>query len=109
MRQNQQIYNYMKSAYLYVRVRTNKKEQITPYQSSGTDYWSIVNITISKSKEFIAKISLQRISIDQNGTNYFSEIKKKSSGEDKNKLFIKWDQFSRNIEYAYDTKIDTAP
>jgi DNA invertase Pin-like site-specific DNA recombinase len=32
----------------------------------------------------------------------FSEIKKKSSGKDKNILFIKWDRFSRNIEYAYE-------
>ena len=32
----------------------------------------------------------------------FSEIKKKSSGEDKNILFIKWDRFSRNVEYAYE-------
>ncbi|MGH1516972.1 recombinase family protein [Chryseobacterium sp. JK1] len=32
----------------------------------------------------------------------FSEIKKKSEGEDKNILFIKWDRFSRNVEYAYE-------
>ena len=32
----------------------------------------------------------------------FSEIKKRSSGEDKNILFIKWDRFSRNVEYAYE-------
>ncbi len=32
----------------------------------------------------------------------FSEIKKKSSGEDKNILSIKWDRFSRNIEFAYE-------
>ncbi|WP_228452026.1 hypothetical protein [Chryseobacterium sp. G0186] len=34
--------------------------------------------------------------------NYlFSEIKKKSLGEDKNILFIKWDRFICNVEYAY--------
>lgn len=32
----------------------------------------------------------------------FLQIKNKSSIEDKNILFIKWDRFSRNVEYAYE-------
>ncbi|MEO6520634.1 MAG: recombinase family protein [Mucilaginibacter sp.] len=29
-------------------------------------------------------------------------IKKKSSGDENNILFVKWDRFSRNIQYAYE-------
>jgi len=36
---------------------------------------------ISKSKEFIAKIILQRISIGQNGTDYFQKLKRNQQGK----------------------------
>lgn len=93
----------MKSAYLYVRVSTDEQKRkgysLPEQEDRLLKYCKYNNIQVKGiyREDFSAK-NFNRPEWKQ----LFSEIKKKSSGEDKNVLFIKWDRFSRNIEYAYE-------
>lgn len=93
----------MKSAYLYVRVSTDEQKRkgysLPEQEDRLLKYCKYNNIQVKGiyREDFSAK-NFNRPEWKQ----LFSEIKKKSSGEDKNILFIKWDRFSRNVEYAYE-------
>lgn len=93
----------MKSAYLYVRVSTDEQKRkgysLPEQEDRLLKYCKYYDIEVKGiyREDFSAK-NFNRPEWNQ----LFSEIKKKSSGEDKNILFIKWDRFSRNVEYAYE-------
>ncbi|TDO97110.1 recombinase family protein [Flavobacterium sp. 245] len=93
----------MKSAYLYVRVSTDEQKRkgysLPEQEDRLLKYCKYYDIEVKGiyREDFSAK-NFNR----PEWNRLFSEIKKKSSGEDKNILFIKWDRFSRNIEYAYE-------
>lgn len=95
--------NYMKSAYLYVRVSTDEQKRkgysLPEQEDRLLKYCKYYDIEVKGiyREDYSAK-NFNR----PEWNRLFSEIKKKSSGEDKNILFIKWDRFSRNIEYAYE-------
>jgi len=93
----------METAYLYVRVSTDEQKRkgysLPEQEERLLKYCKFYNIEVKGiyREDFSAK-NFNRPEWNQ----LFSEIKKKSSGQDKNILFIKWDRFSRNIEYAYE-------
>lgn len=93
----------MKSAYLYVRVSTDEQKRkgysLPEQEDRLLKYCKYYDIEVKGiyREDFSAK-NFNR----PEWNRLFSEIKKKSSGEDKNILFIKWDRFSRNVEYAYE-------
>lgn len=93
----------METAYLYVRVSTDEQKRkgysLPEQEERLLKYCKYYNIKVKGiyREDFSAK-NFNRPDWNQ----LFSEIKKKSSGEDKNILFIKQDQFSRNVEYAYE-------
>ncbi|WP_419870478.1 recombinase family protein [Chryseobacterium sp. CT-SW4] len=93
----------MKSAYLYVRVSTDEQKRkgysLPEQEDRLLKYCKYNNIEVKGiyREDYSAK-NFNR----PEWKELFSEIKKKSSGEDKNILFIKWDRFSRNVEYAYE-------
>ncbi|MFH6945086.1 recombinase family protein [Flavobacterium sp. FlaQc-50] len=93
----------METAYLYVRVSTDEQKRkgysLPEQEERLLKYCKYFNIKVKGiyREDFSAK-NFNRPEWNQ----LFSEIKKKSSGEDKNILFIKWDRFSRNVEYAYE-------
>lgn len=94
----------METAYLYVRVSTDEQKRkgysLPEQEERLLKYCKYYNIKVKGiyREDFSAK-NFNRPEWNQ----LFSEIKKKSSGgEDKNILFIKWDRFSRNVEYAYE-------
>jgi len=93
----------MKSVYLYVRVSTDEQKRkgysLPEQEDRLLKYFKYYDIEVKGiyCEDFSAK------SINRPEWNLlFSEIKKKSSGEDKNILFIKWDRFNRTIEFAYE-------
>ncbi|WP_228446759.1 recombinase family protein [Chryseobacterium sp. 3008163] len=93
----------MKSAYLYVRVSTDEQKRkgysLPEQEDRLLKYCKYNNIEVKGiyREDYSAK-NFNRPEWKQ----LFSEVKKKSRGEDKNILFIKWDRFSRNVEYAYE-------
>lgn len=93
----------MKSTYLYVRVSTDEQKRkgysLPEQEDRLLKYCKYYDIEIKGiyREDYSAK-NFNRPEWNQ----LFSEIKKKSSGEDKDILFIKWDRFSRNIECAYE-------
>ncbi|CAD0225783.1 recombinase family protein [Chryseobacterium sp. JV274] len=93
----------MKSAYLYVRVSTDEQKRkgysLPEQEDRLLKYCKYNNIEVKGiyREDYSAK-NFNR----PEWRELFSEIKKKSLGEDKNILFIKWDRFSRNVEYAYE-------
>ncbi|UKB78632.1 recombinase family protein [Chryseobacterium sp. MEBOG07] len=93
----------MKTAYLYVRVSTDeqiRKGYSLPEQEDRLlKYCKFNNIEVKGiyREDFSAK-NFNR----PEWKKLLSIIKHKSPREDKNILFIKWDRFSRNIEYAYE-------
>lgn len=93
----------MKSTYLYVRVSTDeqrRKGYSLPEQEDRLlkhcDYNSIQVKGIYR-EDFSAK-NFNR----PEWKKLVSAIKKERTKEEKNILFIKWDRFSRNIQYAYE-------
>ncbi len=93
----------MKTAYLYVRVSTDEQKRkgysLPEQEDRLLKYCAYNNIEVKGiyREDFSAK--------DFNRPEWkklITTIKSKSSKEDKNILFIKWDRFSRNIEYAYE-------
>lgn len=92
----------MKTAYLYVRVSTDeqkKKGYSLPEQEDRLlKYCDYNNIKVAGiyREDYSAK--------DFNRPEWkkLLAIIKHKTREDKNILFIKWDRFSRNIEYAYE-------
>lgn len=93
----------MKSEYLYVRVSTDEQKRkgysLPEQEERLLKYCKYNNIEVKGiyHEDFSAK--------DFNRPEWkklFLQIKNKSSKEDKNILFIKWDRFSRNVEYAYE-------
>lgn len=93
----------MKTAYLYIRVSTDeqkKKGYSLPEQEDRLlKYCEYNNIEVKGiyREDFSAK-TFKR----PEWKKLMIAIKNKSTKEDKNILFIKWDRFSRNIEYAYE-------
>lgn len=93
----------MESAYLYVRVSTDeqKKKGYSPIEQEDRllKHCELNNIKIKGifREDFSAK-NFNR----PEWKKLITEIKKKRSDEENSILFIKWDRFSRNIEYAYE-------
>lgn len=93
----------MKSAYLYVRVSTDeqrKKGYSLPEQEDRLlKYCANHNIEVKGiyREDFSAK-SFNR----PEWKKLLTIIRKKKDRKTENILFVKWDRFSRNIEYAYE-------
>jgi DNA invertase Pin-like site-specific DNA recombinase len=92
----------MKTAYLYVRVSTDEQKRkgysLPDQEDRLLKYCKYNNIEVKG----IYREDYSVKNFDRPKWNeLFSEIKKKPT-EDKNILFVKWDRFSRNIEYAYE-------
>jgi site-specific DNA recombinase len=93
----------MKSAYLYVRVSTDEQKRkgySLPEQEDRLlkycEYNDIAVMGVYR-EDFSAK-NFNR----PEWKKLVSEVRKTPSKEEKNILFIKWDRFSRNIQYAYE-------
>ncbi len=93
----------MKSAYLYVRVSTDEQKRrgysLPEQEDRLVKYCESNNIYVKGiyREDFSAK--------DFNRPEWkklISELKKGRAKEENNILFIKWDRFSRNIQYAYE-------
>src|SRR5690606_8910191 len=92
----------MQTAYLYVRVSTDEQKRkgysLPEQEDRLLKYCEYHNIVVKGifREDYSAK--------DFNRPEWKKLIKtvKNKSVEDKNILFIKWDRFSRNIEYAYE-------
>lgn len=92
----------MQTAYLYVRVSTDEQKRkgysLPEQEDRLLKYCDYHNIKVKGifREDYSAK--------DFNRPEWKKLIKivKNKSVEDKNILFIKWDRFSRNIEYAYE-------
>lgn len=93
----------MKTAYLYIRVSTDEQKRrgysLPEQEDRLLKYCEHNNIKVKGiyREDFSAK-TFNR----PEWKKLMTVIKNKSSKEDKNILFIKWDRFSRNIEYAYE-------
>lgn len=93
----------MKTAYLYVRVSTDEQKRkgysLPEQEDRLLKYCKYNDIEVKGiyREDYSAK-NFNR----PEWKELFSEVKKKSAGEDKNILFIKWDRFSRNVECAYE-------
>lgn len=93
----------MKSAYLYVRVSTDEQKRkgySLPEQEDRLIKYCEFNNTFVKGiyrEDFSAK-NFNR----PEWKKLVSELKKGRAKEENNILFIKWDRFSRNIQYAYE-------
>jgi site-specific DNA recombinase len=93
----------MKTAYLYVRVSTDEQKRrgysLPEQEDRLLKYCEFNNIEVKGvyREDYSAK-NFNR----PEWKKLITTIKSKSSREDKNILFIKWDRFSRNIEYAYE-------
>lgn len=93
----------MKTAYLYVRVSTDEQKRkgysLPEQEDRLLKYCRCNNIEVKGiyHEDFSAK-NFNR----PEWKKLIAMIRNKSSKEDKNILFIKWDRFSRNIEYAYE-------
>lgn len=92
----------MKTAYLYVRVSTDEQKRkgysLPEQEDRLLKYCRYNNIEVKGvyREDFSAK-NFNR----PEWKKLFLEVKGKPK-EDKNILFIKWDRFSRNVEYAYE-------
>lgn len=93
----------MKSAYLYIRVSTDEQKRkgysLPEQEDRLLKYCEFNNIEVKAifREDFSAK--------DFNRPEWkklIATIKKSRSKEPDNILFVKWDRFSRNIEYAYE-------
>lgn len=93
----------MKSAYLYIRVSTDEQKlkgySLPEQEDRLLNYCDSNNIEVKNifREDFSAK--------DFNRPEWkklLTTIRKSRSKERDNILFIKWDRFSRNIEYAYE-------
>ncbi|MFF5383657.1 MULTISPECIES: recombinase family protein [Pedobacter] len=93
----------MKSAYLYVRVSTDEQKRrgysLPEQEDRLIKYCESNNICVKGvyREDFSAK--------DFNRPEWkklVSELRKGRGKEENNILFIKWDRFSRNIQYAYE-------
>jgi site-specific DNA recombinase len=93
----------MKTAYLYIRVSTDEQKRkgysLPEQEDRLLKYCEYNNIKVKGvyREDFSAK-TFNR----PEWKKLMTVIKSKSSKEDKHILFIKWDRFSRNIEYAYE-------
>lgn len=93
----------MKTAYLYVRVSTDEQKRkgysLPEQEDRLLKYCESNNIQVKGiyREDFSAK-NFNRPEWKQ----LVWTIKKDRSREENNILFIKWDRFSRNIEYAYE-------
>lgn len=93
----------MKTANLYIRVSTDEQKRkgysLPEQEDRLLKYCEYNNIEVKGiyREDFSAK-TFNR----PEWKKLMTVIKRKSSKEDKNILFIKWDRFSRNIEYAYE-------
>ncbi len=95
--------NYnMRSAYLYVRVSTDEQRRkgysLPEQEDRLLKYCEYHNIEVRGiyREDFSAK------NFNRPEWKKLIAVIKNKSKEDKNILFIKWDRFSRNIEYAYE-------
>lgn len=93
----------MKTAYLYVRVSTDEQKRkgysLPEQEDRLLKYCDCNGITIKGifREDFSAK-TFKR----PEWNKLFSEIKKFKGRGENTILFIKWDRFSRNIQYAYE-------
>jgi len=93
----------MKTAYLYIRVSTDEQKRrgysLPEQEDRLLKYCEYNNIEVKGiyREDFSAK-TFNR----PEWKKLMTLIKSKSSKEYKHILFIKWDRFSRNIEYAYE-------
>lgn len=93
----------MKTAYLGVRVSTDEQKRkgysLPEQEDRLLKYCKYNNIEVKGiyREDYSAK-NFNRPAWKE----LFSEIKKNALKDDENILFIKWDRFSRNIEYAYE-------
>ncbi|WP_449399199.1 recombinase family protein [Chryseobacterium wanjuense] len=93
----------MKTAYLYVRVSTDEQKRkgysLPEQEDRLLKYCKYNNIEVKGiyREDFSAK-NFNR----PEWKKLFVTIKHKSPKEEANILFIKWDRFSRNVEYAYE-------
>lgn len=93
----------MKTAYLYVRVSTDEQKRkgysLPEQEDRLLKYCGYNNIEVKEiyREDFSAK-NFNR----PEWKKLFTTIKQKSPKEESNILFIKWDRFSRNVEYAYE-------
>jgi len=92
----------MKTAYLYVRVSTDEQKRrgysLPEQEDRLLKYCEYNNIEVKGiyREDFSAK------TFNRPEWKKLIAVIKSKSKEDKNILFIKWDRFSRNIEYAYE-------
>jgi len=92
----------MKTAYLYIRVSTDEQKRkgysLPEQEDRLLKYCEYNNIEVKGiyREDFSAK------NFNRPEWKKLITIVKNKSKEDKNILFIKWDRFSRNIEYAYE-------
>jgi DNA invertase Pin-like site-specific DNA recombinase len=93
----------MKTAYLYVRVSTDEQRRKGYFLSEQEDRllkhceFNDIKVKGIYREDFSAK-SFNRPEWEK----LIATIKKGASKEPNNILFVKWDRFSRNIEYAYE-------
>lgn len=97
------MYVHTKSAYLYIRVSTDEQKRkgysLPEQEDRLLKYCEYNNIHVKGvySEDFSAK-NFNR----PEWNRLIAVIKKRPSAEENNILFVKWDRFSRNIEYAYE-------
>lgn len=93
----------MKTAYLYIRVSTDEQKRkgysLPEQEDRLLKYCEYNNIEVKGiySEDFSAK-NFNR----PEWKKLIEVLKKRPPGEENNILFVKWDRFSRNIEYAYE-------
>lgn len=94
----------MKSAYLYVRVSTDeqKRKGYSLPQQEDRLLKYCENNSIKVKAIFREDFSAKNFNRPE-WKKLISEIKNNKGGEENNILFVKWDRFSRNIQYAYET------
>lgn len=96
------MYDQTKSAYLYIRVSTDEQKRkgysLPEQEDRLLKYCAYNNIEVKGvyREDFSAK------NFNRPEWKKLITVIKSKSKEDKNILFIKWDRFSRNIEYAYE-------
>jgi len=93
----------MNSAYLYVRVSTDeqkRKGHSLPEQEDRLIKYCEYNNIIVKGvfREYFSAKTFNRLE----WIKLLAVLKKSSPKETNNILFVKWDRFSRNVEFAYE-------
>jgi len=97
------MYTHTTSAYLYIRVSTDEQKRkgysLPEQEDRLLKYCEYNNIHVKGvyREDFSAK-NFNR----PEWNKLIAVIKKRPSGGENNILFVKWDRFSRNIEYAYE-------